>query len=339
MKNEPGLFSVGLDAVVINSGAGCSSLYWDDFELRIAETLEALKTGEKPSVRRVAVFVTDRCNFRCKYCNHRDKGHTLTEDAFRSVVDKYGDTAIIHITGGEPSVVPWLYPFLRQHGHKYRFHLNTNAYITPPFESVKRLKISLDHQDGKYWDCLVGRDGAFSSVVENIKRAIPYTVVSITYTLTKENYRNAPNFARFVNREMAGLYAVFFSVYKGTEPAYVMTDQDAAFFFSMVLPELEVELSSESLALIRETIDEKRRLIQGVRFPQNAGIKTCYISMSERVISSTGEEFTCSHLYRDGIYRTTPEKHDKCLYGCNRRLVQFNEQVETGLFGCSPRNL
>ncbi len=281
------------DGVVINPGADRSSLYWDDFELRIAETVAALNTGETPPVRRVAVFVTDMCNFRCKYCNHRDKGHTLTEDAFISVLEKYGDTAIIHITGGEPSVVPWLYPFLRQqHGGRYRFHLNTNAYITPPADAVKRLKISLDHQDWKYWDCLVGRDGAFSHVVENIKRAIPNTVVSLTYTLTKENYRNAPDFARFVNRELAGLYAIFFSVYKGTNPAYVMTGQDAAFFFSVVRPELESELQSESLALLHETIDEKRRLIQGVRFPQNAGGKTWCLSMSERGISPTGEEYT-----------------------------------------------
>lgn len=307
------------------------SLYWDNFELRIAETIEALNTGVKPPVRRVAVFITDRCNFQCKYCNNQNNRNTLTEDAFRSVLDKYGETAIIHITGGEPSVVPWLYPFLRQHGHKYRFHLNTNAYITPPFESVRRLKISLDHQDAKYWDCLVGRSGAFEVVVKNIKLSIPHTVVSITYTLTKENYRNAPDFARFANKNLTGLYAVFFSVYKGTNPNYIMTNQDADIFFSTILPELESELSNESLALIRETIDEKMRLIQGIRFPQNKRTVPCYLSMSERIISPSGNEFSCSHLYRDKIYSTTSEKHDKCLYGCNRRLVQFNEQVENGL--------
>ena len=305
------------------------SLYWDDFKRRVDEAVNSVKNNTKPPVRRVAVFVTNKCNFSCKYCNHKNKPETLTESKFGAVVEKYGATAIIHITGGEPSVVPWLYPFLRENGGKYRFHLNTNAYITPPYKSVRRLKVSLDHFDPKTWDCLVGRDGAFNAVVSNIKRAIPYTITSITYTLTKKNYRDAIAFAKFTNREFKGLYALFFSVYKGTNPDYAITGVDADNYFSSVLPQLESELPKESLALIRETIDEKRRLIQGIRFPENfKNIKTCYLSMSERVISPAGEEYTCSHLYRDKIYKLKPDKDVRCLYGCNRRLVQFNEDVE-----------
>ena len=305
-----------------------NSLYWDDFELRIKETANAIISGKTPPIRRVAVFITDKCNFKCKYCNNTNKEQTLTEKKFESVLEKYGDTAIIHITGGEPSVVPWLYPFLKNNGGKYKFHLNTNAYITPPFKSVKRLKISLDHQDEKYWNCLVGREGAFNVVIENIKQSIPHTIVSITYTLTKENYKNAPHFAQFINKSLPGLYAVFFSVYKGDNPLYIMTQNDAEIFFSKILPELESELQEESLALIHETIDEKIRLIKGIRFPQNIDSgNICYLSMSERVISPKGEEFTCSHLYRDGVNQTQPKKQNKCAYGCNRRLVEFNNQV------------
>ena len=53
----------------------------------------------------------------------------------------------------------------------------------------------------------------------------------------------------------------------------------------------------------------------------------CYLSMSERVISPSGQESFCSHLYRDGIMNTEPNKHEKCKYGCNQRLVKFNEEV------------
>lgn len=53
----------------------------------------------------------------------------------------------------------------------------------------------------------------------------------------------------------------------------------------------------------------------------------CYLSMSERVIGPDGEESTCSHLYRDGIKSKEPCKHGVCRYGCNQRLVAFNNVV------------
>ena len=307
------------------------SLYWDDFERRIAETIAHVKYGLPLPVRRVAVFITNQCNFRCGYCNNPRLGDTLPEEKFAEIVDKYGQTAIIHITGGEPSVVPWLYPFLYEHCKDVRFHLNTNAYICPPFQTVRRLKVSLDHYDSVYWDRLVGCKGAFDRVVANIKRSIPYTTVSITYTLTHDNYRDAIKFAAFAKQEFPDAYAVFYSIYKGDDPTFAFTVEDAETFFNEILPELKDTLVGESRALLHETIDEKRRLIQGIRFPQNACKSPCYISMSERVISPQGVESYCSHLYRDGIFHQQGERSDRCLYGCNRRLVKFNEQVEAYL--------
>ena len=309
-----------------------ASLYWDDFERRIEETVDCVRCDKCPTVRRVAVFITDSCNFRCSYCNtgNKTQTQTLSKERFIEVVEKYGNDAIIHITGGEPSTVKWLYPLIEEYNNKYRFHLNTNAYIAPPSAFIKRLKVSLDSTDAAYWNKLVGRKDAFEKVVANIKSAIPNTVVSITYTLTKENYKNTPVFARFVKEEFPCLYATFFSVYKGNNPRFALTNEDADIFFTETIPELKKELNEESVNLIRETIDEKRRLIQGVRFAQNINNK-CYLSMSERVISPSGDEYTCSHLYRDGILNKEPIKHQKCLCGCNQRLVQFNNEVEKRL--------
>jgi MoaA/NifB/PqqE/SkfB family radical SAM enzyme len=309
-----------------------SSLYWDDFERRIDETVIAIQSGTTPPVRRVALFITDKCNFRCGYCNHSTSPKTLSQNKFIDVIEKYGDSAIIHITGGEPSTVKWLYPLIRENGHKYRFHLNTNAYITPPYEHVKRLKISMDDCNGLTWNKLVGVSDAFDTVIGNIRKSVRYTIVSLTYTLTRENYKKAPEFAKFINDTFGNdLYAVFFSVYKGTNSRFMITDDDSHYFFTHILPELQTILPKESLALLNETIDEKIRLINGVRFPGNLDNRKCYLSMSERVIAPNGEEYTCSHLYRDNVYLGGPTKDEKCLYGCNRRLVKFNEEVEKRL--------
>jgi len=304
-----------------------SSLYWDDFQRRTIETAGAIKSKTLPPVRRVAVFITDRCNFKCSYCNHNGK-ETLSEQQFQNICEKYGSTAIIHITGGEPSVVPWLYPFLESEKNKYRFNLNTNAYITPPYNAVRRLKISLDSCYPGEWNKLVGVPGAWNRVVENIKESSKYTIVSVTCVLTRENYIDAPKFALWTKENLPDIYALFFSTYKGNNPKFKFTKNSASTFFSTVLPTLKKQLGSESLNLLEETLDEKIRIMEGIRFPENTTNKLCYLSMSERVISPTGQEYTCSHLYRDKVYSNTFQKHPKCSYGCNRRLVKFNEEVE-----------
>jgi len=189
---------------------GVESLYWDDFKLRIAETVDCIRNNKPIPIRRVAIFITNSCNFRCRYCNSTFNNQSLSQNRFEEVLSKYGTEPIYHITGGEPSTVKWLYPFLIENGNKYRFHLNTNAYILPPAKSIKRLKVSLDSTDPIYWDDLVGRTGAFEKVVNNIKQCCNDTVTSITYCLNKHNYKNSIEFAKFVKKEFVGLYATFF---------------------------------------------------------------------------------------------------------------------------------
>ncbi len=303
-----------------------SSKYWDDFDRRIIETVECIKIGKKIPVRRVAVFITNKCNLHCEYCNMKASSKSLSKRQFKHIIDRYGKQSIIHITGGEPSMVPWLYEYIEA-TKDVRFHLNTNAVKSIP-ENIKRLKVSLDSNDPKYFDSLVGRKGAFNRVVDNIKSAsLKGVITTITCTLTRENYRNAPTFMKWARKTFPKLHAVFFSVYKGGSERFSFTRENALDFFGNVKPLLENEMDKESFELINETIDEKKRIMQGVRFPENKSETPCYISMSERVFDYNGGKYNCSHLYRDNILQKDNVKHSKCLYGCNRRLVHFNEQV------------
>ncbi len=306
------------------------SKYWDDFELRARETVGCLDNHMAPPVRRVAVFVTQQCNFRCDYCNVNFEPKTMSRDRFLAIMGRYGDGAIIHITGGEPSIVPWLYPLIKHSGDWCRYHLSTNAFIMPPYRHVKGLKVSLDSADERYWNQLVGRN-AWRTVVDNIAEASEHTVTSITYTLTAENYCQAPDFIKFARKEFPSLYAIFFSVYKGDAIRFKFTPDQVEYFFERVYPCLEAALDKESLALLYETLSEKRRLLAGLRFPDNNLDEPCYISMSERVIGPDGVESFCPHLYRDGIVGTGSKKCLKCQYRCNQRLVDFNNLVSSRL--------
>ena len=302
------------------------SLYWDDFNRRAKETVTCLQAGNEVPVRRVSVFITEKCNMACSYCNHPKSNAELPESSFSDIVNKYGSQAIIHITGGEPSLVSWLYPYLEKNGAANRFHLNTNMLILPPAKSIKRLKVSLDSCDEEYWNKLVGKN-SFRTVVDNIKKCLKDTVLSITYTMTRENYQQIPKFISFANSELKGLYAIFFSVYKGVNKRFVFSDKDVSLFFNKVKPLMNAMLDTESDALLNETITEKFRMMQGIRFPENTS-STCYLSLSERVFTPNGNVSGCSHLVRDGVTNKPGEKHEKCRYGCNRRLVAFNEYVE-----------
>ena len=53
------------------------SKYWDEFELRTIETVNAMKNGSLPPLRRLSVHLTRKCNMACKYCNDPHNSGTL----------------------------------------------------------------------------------------------------------------------------------------------------------------------------------------------------------------------------------------------------------------------
>jgi MoaA/NifB/PqqE/SkfB family radical SAM enzyme len=175
-----------------------------------------------------------------------------------------------------------------------------------------------------YWESLTRVKGSFQKVVSNIKKSLDKTITSITCTVTHQNLDHLSKFVDFCNAEFPGLYATFFSVYKGNNPEFAFTHEDVDKFMHEIKPQLEAKLQPESLALLQETVDEKTRLMQSVRFPENSNTP-CYIHLSERVYDWE-KETSCSHLYRDRVF-TNEVPHQKCLYGCNRKLVAFNQEV------------
>jgi MoaA/NifB/PqqE/SkfB family radical SAM enzyme len=233
-------------------------------------------------------------------------------------------------------MVPWLYDTLRNlscESEEYKFHLNTNCYEWPPVSAIKRLKVSLDSHSEAYWNNLVGKKDAFERVTRHIAEVSRLTVTSVTCTLTHENIHYVLDYTNWLRELVPHLYAIFFSIYKGTNPRFQITENDAKVFFGYYLRELNKILDEESVALLAETLSEKHRLMEGIRFPENKPGDICWLSTTERVIAPDGEEYTCSHLYRDGIKMKQSIKHEKCRYGCNRRLVAFNTYIEERIEG------
>ena len=73
---------------------------------------------------------------------------------------------------------------------------------------------------------VVGVNDAFNKIVKHIKFACEYTTTSITCVLSKQNYKEIPKMVKFCNKEFPKLYALFFSVYKGVNPDFLMDKDD-----------------------------------------------------------------------------------------------------------------
>jgi len=336
--------------------------YWDDFELRAQETAAALAAGALPPLRRMSLHVTNGCNFACAYCNEVHSPRTMPFDIFAKIVSEYAEMGggIVHVTGGEPTVVRDFPTYIREAAKfpAINFHLNTNLYNDLLSEellpTVRRLKVSLDTHDPRYFNGVCNRAGAFERVVANldrvhhlIERGQAQTIVSLTYTVTRENYAGIPAFLRMYGARWPRFYAAFFSAYKGLDPRFALTPEETADLFDTIVPQIDALGDLETRSLWHAS-HEARTFHDRERFPENRS-HPCHLQLSELVIDETGGLWNCSHLYRDKVpgtglnIRDAHLRHlfaaakggiasyplaDQCLYGCNKKLTTFNAVVE-----------
>lgn len=340
--------------------------YWDDFEKRASETLQALACGKLPPLRRLSVHIGNSCNFACEYCNEIHQIKYLSFDLWTHLLCDYSmmGGGIVHVTGGEPTVVPKFLDYI-QEAQKYdnlSFHLNTNMFsriITDDmWPIVKRLKVSLDTTDAKYFNDLVRRKLAYERVTENldhvhqlIEDGKTNTIVSITFTVTRENYLHIPAFLEMYHKRWPKFYATFFSSYKGMNERFAFKLDDIERLFSEIVPQINrmtEEAGDTETRFLFHASHSPSTFVDDTRFPDNR-VLPCHLQLSELVVDEDGEIHNCSHLFRDKVPGTGLnlkdgplwelfEKakrnvsayplSDKCLYGCNKKLVTFNQVVE-----------
>lgn len=338
--------------------------YWDLFEKRANETVCAMKKQTKPSLRRLSLHITNRCNMKCTYCNENHTTDEMEFSTFNKLVREYSEMGggVLHITGGEPTVVRFfdeMFQCVQQYSN-IDFHVNTNCLkrLAPEqYACIKRLKISLDTNDAKYFNEITRVPNAFERVTENLDfihnelDVVP--TVSLTYTVTRQNFRNIPDFLKLYYERWPNFYAVFFSSYKGVGEDFLLTTAETKELFDDIVPQLrtltEINGDTETKVLF-DTAHDVETFDPRLRFPVNETLP-CYIQMSEIAINETGDVWNCSHLLRDQVPSTGLNINDgtladivaqakqqftiplakECLFGCNRKLQTFNSFVHQKL--------
>jgi len=341
--------------------------YWDLFEERIQETTECLVANKQIPIRRIAVHLTNKCNLKCSYCNECQGVNVLDKKILFNLLDEFSDMGggIVHITGGEPTIVNYL-PEAIDYTSKYdnlKFNLNTNCVKRLSKESyskIYRLKTSLDTYNKEKFDKLVGIKGTFNKVIENLRyihELEDKPTLSITYTVSKQTYKDIPKFLKFYYENFPNFYAVFFSSYKGFNEDFMFSKSEVKDLFENIVPqmkEIAEKNNDNNTKWLFEHSHTQRTFNANIRFPENRNIP-CYIQMSELLINEVGDLWHCSHLFRDKILPFGNIKdftlkdivknkelknflHLKCLYGCNRKLVMFNKNVNKRLIKSKREN-
>lgn len=335
------------------------SNYWDDFQIRVNETIDAMEENKFPPLQRLTVHLTESCNMNCNYCNFKFDKYEMPFELAKKIVDDFVDMngRIIHFTGGEPTVVSYfeeLCKYSKEQG--LTVSSNTNALKKISTKYIDKLKLSFDTPIPEEFNKIVGSN-CFDKVVQNIKEyseEMKDKMLSITAVLNKNTYKDMLELAQFVDKEF-DVYNLYFSNYKGCNSDFAFEDDMIDDMFENYIPktmkffnESGNEYSERQLSLYRfhDFVNKEERFEVNKEVP-------CTIQLSELTIDIKGGIHNCSHLYRDfvkpAVEINVKDTHlkdaflkskeslegkytcidKKCLSGCNTNLIGFNRTVQS----------
>jgi len=336
------------------------SNYWDDFQIRVNETIDCLGKGCLPSLQRLTVHLTKACNFRCTYCNGSLSEGTMKEATAQKIVDEFSGMggSIIHFTGGEPTIVSYFEDICAYAKSKgLQVSSNTNAFKRVDVTNIDKLKASFDTADKIQFNKMVGTD-AFDKVVDNLtyySEAMGTKMLSVTAVLNKNTYRGMLDLSQFAHRHFK-LYNLYYSNYKGDNPDMAFEEWQIDEMFERYIPVVLAyfRITDNQYSHKQLKLYHKYDFVNSpVRFEDNKVIP-CTIQLSEMSIDVNGKCHNCSHLFRDGVlpkvdvnvtdmslndcFVVLKKKlegdyvyiSDKCLSGCNCNLIGFNKAVSKG---------
>jgi MoaA/NifB/PqqE/SkfB family radical SAM enzyme len=161
------------------------------------------------------LFVTNRCNLKCKMCGVCEHDHApaiakeLTTDEWKQVIDagRRLGTTLVSITGGEPLLRRDLYELIayaRNQG--MAVHMCSNGLLLDEDAAVKlsqagvgTVSISIESPSRETHEQLRGK-GSFDPAVQavrNLRAFAPDVRVGINYLITTANYHNMADMIPF----------------------------------------------------------------------------------------------------------------------------------------------
>lgn len=159
---------------------------------------------KRPLTLACGLYITNRCNFRCSFCNiwRKPATATLSLAKAKNIVDSLSNLGCFYfsISGGEPLLVDYLDQLLRYaRGSRLKYiHLVTNGYILDVqwakrlgMSRINEISISIDG-DEQFHDQNRGLPGSYKraiKAIENLKRYAPDIKIVLNAIFSPEKPR------------------------------------------------------------------------------------------------------------------------------------------------------
>ncbi|MFH2145376.1 MAG: radical SAM protein [Candidatus Omnitrophota bacterium] len=176
----------------------------------------------------LVLFVTARCNFRCKMCFYwkntetADKDKELSLNEISRISRSFGRILNLAISGGEPFLrddLDQICKVFYENNSLYSMNIPTNGSMPERVEiatdsilrtckkAVVAVELSLDGI-GQGHDYIRGKEGSFENVQEtykrlcSLKRKYPHLWMTISTTFSSYNQSDMPEIIAYVTRKM-----------------------------------------------------------------------------------------------------------------------------------------
>jgi len=189
--------------------------------------ISAFKGLFSPTPTYIILYVTARCNARCKMCfywkdiEQADISQELTLDEIEKISRNFGFLQYITLTGGEPTLrndLPAIAKIFDKNNHVQFISIPTNSIavnkikndveeILKNTNAYLKMCLSLDGL-GKKHDDIRGVPGCFEKVIANyknlakLKKEVKDFEIMINMTVSSYNYQNVSEVMNFVRQEM-----------------------------------------------------------------------------------------------------------------------------------------
>jgi molybdenum cofactor biosynthesis enzyme MoaA len=161
---------------------------------------------------RCELILTDRCNFKCPYCNgiRKDVQGTLSLEQALSILNLWIDQGLknVRFSGGEPTLYPYLKELVSHCKNNNVEHIAISTNGSANLDYYKELinlgvndfSISLDSGCCSVGKKLTGNvEGAWEIVVENIREISKLSYTTVGMVFTEDNINTAVQDIQFAS--------------------------------------------------------------------------------------------------------------------------------------------
>ena len=282
--------------------------------------------------------IVNRCNLRCKMCNHwRRHEEQLPAEFYYPAIKDLIEMGCrrIHFTGGEPLLYADLFSlmqFVRQCNKEMRVSMTSNGtliddHVAKTFAEfgLRKANISIDSPDSSVHDVIRGVPGAFDKAcagLQSLRKYLPSRPISINTVVSPWNYRTLSGFPKLAKEIGAsGIHFTRLNIH--TEEVSRFTPSQIEEYHTEILPVIFEEAKKYNIPLLKSQLD-----VVGEDEHHNYYKRhKCYALYSHLLINFLGIVYPCCNLMEMPMGDLHHNSIKEIWYGENYQRIRAKETL------------